>query len=53
MKQLTPKQQDAILYCVVLGFTQDEAARILNVTQVALALRLGAATKSLQKILSR
>ncbi len=49
IKQLPPKQKDAILYCDILGFTQTEAGRILGCSQPAVKYRLEDARKNLKE----
>lgn len=52
MRQLPDAQYDAILYCVILGFTQHEVASMLGLDQSTIARNLISARRSLKKILS-
>jgi DNA-directed RNA polymerase specialized sigma24 family protein len=47
MKQLPDAQQDAILYCDILGYTEAEAAVILNRNQSNVHRNLAAAHETL------
>lgn len=49
IRQLTPAQRDAIVYCYFFGFTQERAAVTLGCSQRAIAYRLAGALKTLRK----
>ena len=46
---LPPKQKDAIVYCDILGFSQEEAGRILGMPQQTLSGYLNRAKSALKK----
>ena len=51
INQLPPKQKDAIVYCDILGFSQEEAGRILGISHQAVSCRLDDARANLKQIL--
>ncbi|HUX19349.1 MAG TPA: RNA polymerase sigma factor, partial [Acidithiobacillus sp.] len=51
IKALPPKQKDAVLYCDILGFSQEEAGRILGISHRAVGYRLDDARANLKQIL--
>jgi DNA-directed RNA polymerase specialized sigma24 family protein len=52
MNRLSPSQRDAYLWCEIRGFTQEEAATILQRAQQTVAENLSSARSSIKKLLS-
>jgi len=51
IKTLPPKQKDAVLYCDILGFSQEEAGRILGCGHQRISARLMRAKRKLRELL--